>query len=71
MGIEELILHLAEQKGIEKGIEKGRAEGKSEGKAEVVRNLIVKLGLDDEQAANIAEVSIEFVQQVRAGIQGD
>ena len=63
MGIEELILHLAEQKGIEKG--------RAEGKAEVVRNLIVKLGLDDEKAANIAEVSVEFVQQVRAGIQRD
>lgn len=57
MGIEELILHITEQKGIEKGIEKG--------KAEVVRNLIIKLGLNDEQAANVAGVSIEFVQKVR------
>jgi protein-disulfide isomerase-like protein with CxxC motif len=56
MGIEELILHTAEQKG------------KAEGKAEVVRNLIIKLGLNDEQAADVAEVSVEFVQQVRAGI---
>ena len=60
MGIEELILHITEQKGIEKG--------KAEGKAEVVKNLIIKLGLNDEQVANIAGVSIEFVQQVRAGI---
>ncbi len=62
MGIEELILHRAEQKGIQKGLEKG--------KAEEIRNLIVKLGLNDEQAADVAEVSVAFVQQVRAGIKG-
>jgi len=60
MGIEELILHLTEQKGIEKG--------KAEGKAEEVKNLIEKLGLNDEQAANVAGVSVEFVQQLRKNI---
>jgi protein-disulfide isomerase-like protein with CxxC motif len=56
MGIEEQILHIT------------KAEGKAEGKAEVVRNLIIKLGLDDAQAADIADVSVEFVQQVRANL---
>jgi predicted transposase YdaD len=56
MGIEELILHITEQKGIEKG------------KAEVVQNLIIKLGLKNEQVANIAGVSIKFVMQVRSDI---
>jgi predicted transposase/invertase (TIGR01784 family) len=65
MGIEELVLNRAEQKGIEKGIEKGKAEGKTE----EVRNLIIKLGLNDEQAADVAGVSVEFVQQVRASLQ--
>jgi predicted transposase/invertase (TIGR01784 family) len=65
MGIEELVLNRAEQKGIEKG----KAEGKAEGKTEEVRNLIIKLGLNDEQAADVAGVSVEFVQQVRASLQ--
>lgn len=53
MGIEELILQRAEQKGIEKGIEK------------VVRNLISKMGLTDAQAADIAGVDIAFVARIR------
>jgi hypothetical protein len=55
MGIEELILHRAEQKG----------------KAEVVRNLITKMGLSDAQAADIAEVDLSFVREVRAAIELD
>jgi hypothetical protein len=43
------------------GIEKG-AERKSE---KVVRNLISKLGLSDEQAADIARVDVAFVVRVR------
>ncbi|MFC6100281.1 hypothetical protein [Olivibacter domesticus] len=33
---------------------------------DVVENLLSKLGLNDEQAAEVAEVSIEFVQKIRA-----
>jgi predicted transposase/invertase (TIGR01784 family) len=61
MGIEELILQRAEQKGIEKGIEQG-VERKSEN---VIRNLITKMGLTDEQAADIAGVDVAFVARVR------
>jgi hypothetical protein len=57
MGIEELVLHLT------------KAEGKAEGKIEEVRNLITKLGLSDEQAADVAGVTIEFVKQVRATLK--
>lgn len=32
----------------------------------VVENLIVKLGLTDEQAADVAEVEVEYVKEVRA-----
>jgi hypothetical protein len=81
MGIEELVLHLTEQKGIEKGIEKGLEEGLEKGIAKgieeglekgnvkEVRNLITKLGLSDEQAADVAGVTIEFVKQVRATLK--
>jgi endonuclease III len=34
----------------------------------VVENLIMKLGLSDEKAAEIAEVSIDFVQKVRSAL---
>lgn len=46
-------------------IEKG-AEQKSYG---VVKNLIVKLGFTDEQAADVAEVSVDFVRKVRSAIE--
>lgn len=76
MGIEELILHRAEQKGklagkaegLAEGLAEGKVKGKVEGKLEEVRNLIVKLGLNNEQAADIAEVTPAFVQQVREGL---
>jgi predicted transposase/invertase (TIGR01784 family) len=53
MGIEELILHREKQKGIEQGIE------------QVIKNLITKMGLTDEQAADIAGVDAAFVARVR------
>ncbi len=34
----------------------------------VIKNLILQLGLSDEQAAGIAEVSIEFVKKIRASL---
>jgi len=68
MGVEELILDLAKKEGKAEG----RAEGKEEGKAElslkVVRKLIIKLALSNKKAADLAGVSVAFVQQVRASI---
>nr|WP_294873160.1 hypothetical protein [uncultured Pedobacter sp.] len=60
MGIEELLLDRAEQKGLEKG--------KKEKSRHVVENLIIKLGLSDEQIADLAEVSVDFVKSIRAQI---
>jgi len=57
MGIEELILDMAKKEGIEKGaIDTLEA---------VVTNLIVKLGLTNEQAADVAGVTPEFVAEIR------
>lgn len=58
-------LEYARREGEEKGIEKG-AEQKS---YNVVANLIQQLGLDDEAAAGVAEVSIDFVRKVRAALE--
>ena len=61
MGIEELLLESAEKKGIEKGMEKGE-EKKG---YDVVKNLIIKMGLSNVQIADIAEVPVSFVEKVR------
>lgn len=46
--------------------QQGRRQGVEQKSYEVVENLIVKLGLSDDQAADIAKVSISFVSKVRA-----
>ncbi len=61
MGIREMVLERARKEGLEKGI--------AEGKAEVVKNLITKMGLSDAQAADIAEVSIDFVKALRGKLK--
>ncbi|WP_184548464.1 hypothetical protein [Mucilaginibacter sp. FT3.2] len=76
MGIEEFLLDRAEkqgiekgiERGIEKGIEKGREEGREEELIKVVTNLIVQLGLANEQIAAIAEVPVSFVKTIRDGL---
>ena len=55
------ILKTAREEGIEKGVEKKGHE--------VVKNLILKMGLTDAQAADIAEVSPSFVKKVRRGLK--
>jgi predicted transposase YdaD len=57
------------QKGETKGIEKGESKGKEEKSHVVVENLIVKLGLSDEQAADVAAVSVEYVAKIRAALK--
>lgn len=59
MGIIEIGARKSE--GLKKGIKKGKAEGKTE----VVKNLIIKMGMTNAQAADIAEVSVDFVKKVR------
>lgn len=58
------------RKGKELGQELGQKLGEQTGRAKkaraVVENLLTKAGFSDENAAEIAEVSLEFVQQIRA-----
>ena len=49
--------------------ERGEAKGKAEGKAEFVRNLINKFGFNDEQAASAADVTVDYVKQIRASLK--
>jgi len=43
-------------------------EAREEEQVKVIKNLIVQLGLSDEQAAGIAEVSTDLVKKIRAGL---
>lgn len=56
------VLKTAEEKGIEKGMEKGWEEMQEQ----VVKNLIIELGLADQQVARIAETPVSFVKKIRA-----
>ncbi|SDC10332.1 Rpn family recombination-promoting nuclease/putative transposase [Niabella drilacis] len=51
------VLKTAEDRGIEKA------------KREYIRNLIMKLGLTDEQIADVTEVSVGFVEKIRASLK--
>ena len=57
-----------EAKGIERGMEKGVEKGAKAKSYEVVVNLIQQLRLDDDAAASVAEVSVDFVKKVRADL---
>lgn len=44
-------------------------KGMEKGKIAEVRNLIIKPGLTDEQAAEVAEVSMYFVKKIRSSVK--
>ena len=49
-------------------VQEARQEGRQEEQVKVIKNLIVQLGLSDEQAAGVAEVSIDLVKKIRADL---
>ncbi|WP_316815377.1 hypothetical protein [Pedobacter nyackensis] len=68
MGVKEILLERREKIGIEKGFEKGIEKGEARKSHDVVENLIIKLTLSDQQVADVAEVSVDFVKKVRQEI---
>jgi transposase len=50
------------------GLEKGEEEGQEEQKKQLVLSLITQLGMSDEQASEVAQVSVSFVKEVRAAL---
>lgn len=48
------------------GLEKGEEVGQEEQKKKLVLSLITQLGMSDEQASEVAQVSISFVKDIRA-----
>ena len=55
-------ISFAEKKAMEKGWKKEKS-------FKVVENLFIKLGLTDQQAADIAEVPVNFVKKIRASLK--
>jgi predicted transposase/invertase (TIGR01784 family) len=49
-------------------LQTAKEQGKAENQAEVVKNLIQKMGLSNEQVADIAGVTIDFVKKIRQGL---
>ncbi|SEN07491.1 hypothetical protein SAMN05216436_11165 [bacterium A37T11] len=64
MGIVETVKEIFK----EQGKLEGALETEEERNTEFVTKLIIKLGLSDDQAADVATVSIDFVQKVRASL---
>jgi len=56
------------RRGVEKGIAKGIEKGAERKTHAIVENLLTKLGVSDEKAAEIAEVSLEYVKEIRASL---
>ncbi len=54
------------KKEVEKAMVEGRQEGRQEGKYEFVKNLICQFDFTDADAAQAANVSLAFVEKVRA-----
>lgn len=52
------------------GVEQGEEEGQEEQKKKLVLSLITQLGMDDEQASEVAKVSLSFVKAIRAELSG-
>ena len=52
----------------QKGVENGEEEGQEEQKTKLVLSLITQLGMSDEQASEVAQVSLSFVKQIREGL---
>lgn len=64
MGVIEVVKRQEREQGLQQGLQ--QLEEKN---YKVVANLIQQLGLDDQSAAEVAEVSVDFVRKVRAGLE--
>ena len=68
MGIEELLLDMAEKKGIEKGIEKGMTQKELEKNLIFTRNLLSSTDFSVAKIAELVGVSEDFVLTVKKGL---
>ena len=65
MGIKELVLQLREEQGVEKGMEQGMERGIEKAKAAIITNLLLKTNHSLQEIADLADVSIDYVIEVK------
>ncbi|WP_461044370.1 Rpn family recombination-promoting nuclease/putative transposase [Spirosoma harenae] len=68
MGIEEFLLDRAKKEGLKEGLEKGLEQGVEQEKRLVVASLLTKTGFSSEQIADIVNVPVAFVNQIRKSL---
>lgn len=56
------------KRGVERGEAKGEAKGEVKAEERIVRNLLIKMALTTAQVADVAGVSVEFVEKVKSEI---
>lgn len=61
MGVIETFEHFAK--------EEGKLEGIQENQEHTIKNLIIKLGLSDEQIVTATEATIEYVRKIRESLK--
>lgn len=62
-------IKVAEKKAMEKGMEEGMEKGLEQKSYEVVENLIIKFGFNDEQAAHAAGIPVAVVKKISAALK--
>jgi flagellar biosynthesis/type III secretory pathway protein FliH len=78
MGLEQFLLERANKEGIEQGVKQGVMQGVMQGmkqgreaeKKSLVVNMINKTLLSDQQIAEVAETTVDFVAQLRQQLAG-
>ncbi|GAB4033334.1 Rpn family recombination-promoting nuclease/putative transposase [Spirosoma gilvum] len=65
MGIEQFLLDRAKKEGLQEGVEKGFEQGIEQEKRVIVTRLLEKTSFSNEQIADIADVPVTFVEQLR------
>ncbi len=50
---------------IDTAFDEGKIEGEIEEKIKIIKNLITEFGFTDQQAAQAAKVSVDFVENIR------
>ena len=68
MGIEEYVRQEGFEIGMDEGIEKGIEKGRQEAQRAIVANLLAGTEFSDDKIASLANVSVDFVEQVRKGM---
>jgi hypothetical protein len=59
---------VGEKRGVEKGLEQGFGQGLEKGQTLFVKNLLMQTDFNDEKIAQMADVTVSFVEKVKASL---